>query len=393
LPAVVADATVFSVRLLPAIVFSALLIAGSSAKAEDCTLSEEEIMSLDYDMNSVLPYYVTWTAKLVSKKLIPGQGVEYEIRFSSTANNDTWLWQVSDPNHGKGTLASVDVSACEKLDLRFTLVSIDGFTNAAGILRVGSVTGVTPGTAWDTYRPERISLTDAYPNTTVASTVFNGSTNYVIGFVVHLDCDFSDRPHVVVLRVQPSDVRLVGTISPSPVGVVDFQGAPIDPALTEFLPQLTQKPVIVSMNVGGPIVYRSHPGATTEQILKGIRAQLKTRGYALTNMADVYFKLVPIAETNPLTDSPRIEVEVRDNMILVDGRPVPLESLAATITRSLTPATEVWVQDATHHSTERGNGYFMSVFVKLQTELRPNFRWGKIYKAYFPKGSGGWDTG
>jgi hypothetical protein len=102
-------------------------------------------------------------------------------------------------------------------------------------------------------------------------------------------------------------------------------------------------------------------------------------------MANVYFKLVPTAETISLTDSPRIEVEVRDNTILVDGRPVPLESLAATITRSLKPETEVWVQDATHHSAERGNERFMSVLVRLQNELRPNFRWGKLYKAYLPK--------
>jgi hypothetical protein len=151
------------------------------------------------------------------------------------------------------------------------------------------------------------------------------------------------------------------------------------------LPQLTHKPVIVSMNVSGRIVYRSDPGSSSEQILKEIRGQLKTRRYVLTNMFDVYFKLVPMAETNSLTDSPRIEVEVRDNVILVDGRLVPLENLAATITRSLKPETEVWVEDATHHSVERGNAQFISVFARLQNEMRPKFRWGKLYKAYLPE--------
>jgi hypothetical protein len=139
----VANNTVPSVRLLHAMVSAAVLIAGLSAKAEDCTLSAEAIRSLDFDMNHLLPFYVIWTARVVFKKMIPSQGVEYEIHFSSTANNDTWLWQVSDPKHGKGALTGLDVNACEKLDLRFTLVSIDNSTNAAGILQVGSVTGVT----------------------------------------------------------------------------------------------------------------------------------------------------------------------------------------------------------------------------------------------------------
>jgi hypothetical protein len=171
-------------------------------------------------------------------------------------------------------------------------------------------------------------------------------------------------------------------------GRCELHDVPMD-ALAELLPELTQKPVVVSQGVVGSFSYTAKPDTSRKRALQEIRAQLMTQGFVLTNMGDVYFKLVRLTETNTLTDSTRIEVEIRDNAIIVDGQPVPLESLAATITGSVTPDTELWVQDATHHTRERGNERFMSLFLRLQNEVRPKFHWSKIFRAYLPKGGRG----
>jgi hypothetical protein len=174
-----------------------------SAEADDCTLPEEAIMALDYNMSSFYPYM---TAKLSSKKLIPGQGVEYQIHYLSTASEDRFFYLVSDTKHGSGAVAGVDVSPCDKFDLRFTLVSIDDSTTATGTVMVGSVVGDTPGKAFDRFRPEEISLPKDRRNSVVSSTPVNGATNYVMGFTAQLMLEFSDGPHDIVLRVQPADL-------------------------------------------------------------------------------------------------------------------------------------------------------------------------------------------
>jgi hypothetical protein len=168
------------------------------------------------------------------------------------------------------------------------------------------------------------------------------------------------------------------------VGHMEFQNAPIE-ALAEFLPQLTHKPVVVSQRVVGPFSYTAAQGSTSEQALKEIQAQLWINGCLLTNVGGAYYKLLPAAETNEVRNSPHVEIVVRDDSITVNGHPVPFESVAATVTGSLTPDTEVWVCDATRPTWEKGNGDFMSVFVALQNGLRPKFRWGKIYRLYLPK--------
>jgi hypothetical protein len=168
------------------------------------------------------------------------------------------------------------------------------------------------------------------------------------------------------------------------VGQMEFQNAPIE-ALAEFLPQLTHKPVAASQRVVGPFSYTAAQGSTSEQALKEIQAQLRMNGCLLTNVGGAYFKLLPAAETNEVRDGPHIVIVVSDGSITVDGHPVPLESVAETVTGSLKPYTELWVSDATRFTREKGNGDFMAVFLKLQNDLRSKFPWGRIYRLYLPK--------
>lgn len=196
-------------RLLFVLVFAALLIADSAVKSEDCTLSEEAILSLDYNMHNLNP---NATAKVVSKKLIPGLGVDFQIHFASTNGHDAFFGMASDTEHGSGAAAGQDVSSCKRFSLRFSLISIDGSTNAPGVLEVGTGVGDAPGRPIGFLAPRHISLTKR-PQTTVSATGLLGTkTNYVTGFVVALQSEFGDGPHDIVLRVQPADVP---TNSPS----------------------------------------------------------------------------------------------------------------------------------------------------------------------------------
>jgi hypothetical protein len=202
---------VFAVRLLFVLAFAALLIAGSSANSEECTLSEEAILSLDYNMSDFFP---NTTARVVSKKLIPGEGVDFQIHFASTNGHDASFGMVSDTEHGSGAAAGQDVSTCSRLSLRFSFVSIDGSTNAPGILVIGTGVGDTPGRPIGLLAPRHISLTKR-PQTTVSATGLLGTkTNYVTGFLVALDSEFGDGPHDIVLRVQPADVSPKSPTSP-----------------------------------------------------------------------------------------------------------------------------------------------------------------------------------
>jgi hypothetical protein len=178
------------------------LVAAYPAKATDFTLSDSAVMSLDYNLGNF--FVPPPTASVVSRQDVPGEGVQYDIHFASTTNQDISLYQVSDRNYGAGTLANMDVSAYSNYNLKFTVLSIDGSTSGNGTLVVGAVIGLSSIGTYYQYQPKVIALTGANPSSAVSSTTVSAPTTFVIGFTAHLFTGWSAGPHDVTLLVQPA---------------------------------------------------------------------------------------------------------------------------------------------------------------------------------------------
>jgi predicted outer membrane repeat protein len=115
------------------------LIFVSPLAAEDFTLSDEGLMMLH-----VGTYYYGATASIISKRDIPGPGIEYKIHFPGTKESESTLSMVCNNLCGsKDPIVGVNVGKYDHFALKFTLISIDGKTTseAGGRLCVGAEVG------------------------------------------------------------------------------------------------------------------------------------------------------------------------------------------------------------------------------------------------------------
>jgi len=184
------------------------LMATHPAKATDFTLSESGILSLDDNMSNVVAESSgdIYTATILSSQDIPGTGVVFTIHFPGTNYTDSLLFWTSNFAHGNGTLAGLDVSAYTNFVLKFTVLSIDGSSNAPGSLEVGALTGPYFSFHYG-YYPDAVSLTGEFPPSVISTTLVETATINDIGFVVN-EWPFgswSDGPHDVTVLVQPAD--------------------------------------------------------------------------------------------------------------------------------------------------------------------------------------------
>ena len=184
--------------------FACALIVSLPAKATDFTLSEAAILSLDWNNpNSPSP---APTATITSEQDIPGTGVQFTFHFTSTNWQDYVYYQLSDKNHGAGTLTHFDPSGYANFDLKFTLVKVDGSTSASQILEAGTFIGPYNGYS-SAYEPEVTSLAGIYPSTVVSHIPITSNTVSEIGFTVNLwpFGGWSAGPHDITILVQPAD--------------------------------------------------------------------------------------------------------------------------------------------------------------------------------------------
>jgi hypothetical protein len=142
--------------------------ASAPANATDFTLSDSAILLLDFNMDEFFVPPPTPTIRWTQD--IPGASVEYQIHFLSPTNRDSFIYQVSDSNHGAGTLKRLNVSPYSNFDLKLTLVSIDGSFSGSGLLSVGDVIGLPSIGTYYQCRPVEIGLTGGEPVSAISST-------------------------------------------------------------------------------------------------------------------------------------------------------------------------------------------------------------------------------
>lgn len=182
---------------------SAVLILAADARAANFTLSDAALMTLDYQMFSQ-----TDKARIVGRRDVPGDGVEFDIRFPSNAQAYEGVYYVSSQGGGAGTLMSIDPNPYDNFALNFALVSVDGVAgqDVGGVLKVGSLIGNRAGDY--AYHPESISLNSNYPMTIVSEvpTTYGKPQLYYLGFRAYIVTTQGWDPSgfTVTLRVGPA---------------------------------------------------------------------------------------------------------------------------------------------------------------------------------------------
>jgi hypothetical protein len=192
-----------------AIVLAAVL----PAIADDFTLSDKEILDLDYGNSG---YYVPpLTATVLSKNHIPDTGVQFTIHFAGTNSHDATIFRLSDRTHGAGTLAGVYIGIHTNFALKFTLISVDGATSGNNnVLAVGAVVGPFHGTS-NGFRPELISLSSPDAASATSVTISDAGTINVLGFTAYQlpGAPWPPGPHTIKLLVEPArDATTLGEI-------------------------------------------------------------------------------------------------------------------------------------------------------------------------------------
>ena len=150
---------------------------GTLAMAESFTLSDDDLMLLDYH------FYRYSMSEVINKTDVEGPGVEFEIYFPDNTRKNNSITYVSCKNGGEGSLTGIDISAYDAFALKFTLVSVNDSNSpdAGGTLLVGALinSGYTHA-----FRPEVINLLPQR-NTAVSSTTTDANNISIIGFTAY----------------------------------------------------------------------------------------------------------------------------------------------------------------------------------------------------------------
>ena len=176
-------------------------ISSQEPISQTLTLSGNQLKLLDWDGGNPKG------AKVVSKRLISGSGIEFDIHFPSNGPGDNTIDYVSSGVGGKGTLVGFEIRDYKLYSLNFTLVSIDGATGSdlSQELIVGALIGPTANGKLSGYTPVTLSFASGGA-TAVSSIPVSGVRKiYQIGFHVHFAKAENWNPSgsTVTIRVEP----------------------------------------------------------------------------------------------------------------------------------------------------------------------------------------------
>jgi hypothetical protein len=164
------------------------------------TLSQDQLVSLDWHSPNRAG------AQVMSKRILPGQAVEFDIHFPSNRPGYRSFNFVSSGEGGMGTLIGADIKGYETFALKLTLVSIDGQTESEGKEKivVGALIGPTSTGRLSRHTPQTLSL-EPSEKSKIAKTPMRIEKIYQIGLHVHMlnPQDWKPTGTTVVLRVQP----------------------------------------------------------------------------------------------------------------------------------------------------------------------------------------------
>ncbi len=187
------------------ILLSAAVKIGATPESQSFTLSDADLMSLDWYTDSRAPADPN-VARIVAKRDIPGLGVEFDIYFPKGKKDvgPTYgVEYVSSKRGGEGTLAGIDVNDYSAFALKFSLVAVDGNSSpgAGGELVVGAM--IDSGYSW-AYRPEVISFAEEQKTMVISSTATDTDKISIIGFTTHKMSPKGWNPNgtIVTLRVE-----------------------------------------------------------------------------------------------------------------------------------------------------------------------------------------------
>jgi formylglycine-generating enzyme required for sulfatase activity len=197
-------------NLSPALIAGIVWMLTPSCPAETFTLSEANLMALDanYHVHHLNPPSVV---TVVAKRLVPGQGVEFDIWYPSNnvVTNTSILW-CSSIYIGDGLLTGWNMSQYDSFALDFTLLSVNGSASdgAGGTLVVGAAINHT--NAAYRYDPESIGFPPYQPTTHAVSTTATAAGRIdTIGFNASLAYWLDGNPwsptgSLVTLLVKPA---------------------------------------------------------------------------------------------------------------------------------------------------------------------------------------------
>ena len=166
------------------------------------TLSQQQLVFLDWHSPN------RTKARVMGKRVVSGQGVEFDIYFPGNVPDCTTIHYVSSGQGGRGALIGADVKGYEKFALAFTLVSINGQTepntepNDKKKVEIGALIGPTPTGGLSDYKPVILSLSE---KSKVAVTPMRTNNIYQIGFYIRLlePQNWSPTGSEMVLRIEP----------------------------------------------------------------------------------------------------------------------------------------------------------------------------------------------
>ncbi len=162
------------------------------------TLSQQQLVYLDWNNPGGSG------ARIIEKRMVPEEGVEFDIYFPSNNPGYRTVDYVSSGQGGMGTLNGADIRGYETFSLMFTLVSINGQTaeEMKEKIVVGALIGLTGTGRFSDYKPVTLSLLPS-EKSTIATTPIQTNKIYEIGFHVHMlnPQDWNPTGTVLTLRV------------------------------------------------------------------------------------------------------------------------------------------------------------------------------------------------
>jgi hypothetical protein len=174
-------------RIISCIIgFYLMVLCPLAARAVIFTLSDDALMSLDYNYLDCGDS----SATITSVTNVAGPGVKFDILYSDPTGSSgkyPYLQFASCIYGGKGSLTGIDISSFDAFALKFTILSANGVKSpsAGGPLVVGALINLS--NAVYAYRPEVIAFNDPYnPTSATSVTTTDADQISLIGFTCNI---------------------------------------------------------------------------------------------------------------------------------------------------------------------------------------------------------------
>ncbi len=166
------------------------------------TLSQEQLVFLDWHS----PH--RRGTQVEAKRIVAGAGVEFDIYFPPNILGGSPLNFVSSGEGARGLLTGADIRGYESFALKFTLISINGESQAdmKQKLAVGAVIGPNATGQLSSYEPFTVGMGDEERSVT-AKTPVHTNKIYQIGFHVEKlnPQEWNPAGSIVTVLVEPAE--------------------------------------------------------------------------------------------------------------------------------------------------------------------------------------------